>query len=276
MIKDFFRIFAFIIASIALFEVEQRYTGFDSANHSEARQLSRRISVDMAGTKSKEPGALSKLYLASYNLGQALGWSYILYLIIQHYTQPFSGTLWEKTKLPMVIFQNAALLEIMHVAVGLVRSSVIITTVQVFSRVMLVVGVILATPITYAAASPGLPLAFTAWSIAEIIRYFYYFGNLVGIVPHFLVWLRYTTFIILYPLGVTGELLCFYAGVQFANANPNAWSYTLPNKWNFTFSYLYLLITIMLIYIPGLPPLYLHMFAQRRKILNPGATKKEK
>lgn len=74
--------------------------------------------------------------------------------------------------------------------VGLVRSNVVITIAQVFSRVMLVVGVILATPYMYAAASPGVPLALTAWSITEIIRYSYYFANLVGIMPHILVWLR--------------------------------------------------------------------------------------
>ncbi|XP_077274197.1 3-hydroxyacyl-CoA dehydratase 1 [Temnothorax americanus] len=231
----------------------------------------------MARTKSKEPGALSKLYLASYNLGQTLGWSYILYQIIQYYIQPSSGgTLWDKTKLPVIVFQNAALLEIMHAALGLVRSNVVVTTFQVFSRVMLVVGVILATPYTYAAASPGLLLALIAWSITEIIRYFYYFANIIGIVPHLLVWLRYTLFVILYPLGVTGELLCFYAAVRYASANPDSWSYILPNKWNFTFSYLYFLISIMLLYIPGFPHLYMHMFAQRRKILGPGTTAKEK
>lgn len=58
-------------------------------------------------------------------------------------------------------------------------------------------------------------------------------------------------FIILYPLGVTGELLCFYAALKYANANPDSWSYVLPNKWNFTFSYLYFLIMVVLTYIPG-------------------------
>lgn len=233
--------------------------------------------MDMAGTKSKKPGAFSQLYLALYNLGQTLGWSYILYQIVQYYIQPSSGsTLWNKTKLPVIVFQNAALLEIMHAAVGLVRSNVVVTTFQVFSRVMVVVGVVLATPYTYAAASLGLPLALTAWSITEIIRYSYYFANLIGIVPHILVWLRYTLFIILYPLGVTGELLCFYAAVKYASANSDSWSYVLPNKWNFTFSYLYFLITVMLAYIPGFPQLYLHMFTQRHKILNPSATVKEK
>lgn len=229
----------------------------------------------MAGAKSKKPGFLAKLYLASYNLGQTLGWSYILYLIILHYISSSSSTLWNKTELSLLIFQNAAVLEIIHAAVGLVPSNVIITTFQIFSRVMVVVGVVLATPSTYAAASPGLPLALLAWSITEIIRYFYYFVNLIGIVPHIIIWLRYTTFIFLYPIGVTGELLCFYAAVQYANAKPNSWSYTLPNSCNFTFSYLYLLIGIMLAYIPLFPQLYLHMFAQRRKMLNPSAKTKK-
>lgn len=228
----------------------------------------------MAGMKSKKPSALSKFYLASYNLGQTLGWSYILYQIIQHYINPSRETLWDKTELAVIIFQNAAVLEILHAATGLVPSNVIITTFQVFSRVM-VVGVILATPYKYAAASPGLPLALLAWSITEIIRYFYYFAHLVNFVPHILVWLRYTMFIILYPIGVTGELLCFYAAVQYSNANPDSWSYVLPNKWNFTFSYLYILITVMLAYIPLFPRLYMHMFVQRRKILNPNAVAKK-
>jgi len=55
---------------------------------------------------------------------------------------------------------------------------------------MVVIGVIQATPYTYAAASPGLPLALIAWSITEIIRYSYYFANLISFVPHILVWMR--------------------------------------------------------------------------------------
>lgn len=55
---------------------------------------------------------------------------------------------------------------------------------------MVVCGVILATPSSYAAASPGLPLALLAWSVTEIIRYGYYFANLIGFVPYFLIWLR--------------------------------------------------------------------------------------
>ncbi|XP_033208953.1 very-long-chain (3R)-3-hydroxyacyl-CoA dehydratase hpo-8 [Belonocnema kinseyi] len=219
-------------------------------------------------SKPKEIGFLAKLYLRSYNAIQTLGWSLILYLLVSYFAPGKREiTLWETVKTAVLVFQNAAALEIVHAVTGLVPSNPIITTFQVLSRVMVVCGVLLATPPEFAAASPGLPLALFAWSVTEIIRYGYYFMNLMGYVPYFLVWLRYTTFIILYPIGITGELLCLYAAKIYATTKPQAWSYTLPNYWNFTFSYYYFIIFVMLLYIPLFPQLYLHMFAQRKKIL---------
>lgn len=37
---------------------------------------------------------------------------------------------------------------------------------------------------------------------------------------------------------------------MYAADYPDAWSYALPNSWNFTFSYRYFLLAIMLLYIP--------------------------
>lgn len=84
----------------------------------------------------------------------------------------------------------------MHAATGLVKSNPMLTAIQVFSRVIVVSGVLLATPDNYAASCYGVPLALLAWSITEIIRYLYYFLNLVGFVPHVLTWLRYITDIV--------------------------------------------------------------------------------
>lgn len=78
--------------------------------------------------------------------------------------------------------------QILHAATGIVPSNVILTTFQVLSRVMLVCGVLLATP--NAIYSPGLPLALLAWSITEIIRYGFYGFNLLNIVPSILTYLR--------------------------------------------------------------------------------------
>lgn len=61
---------------------------------------------------------------------------------------------------------------------------------------------------------------------------------------------RYTFFIILYPIGITGELLCIWSAYQYASET-NMWSFVLPNAVNFTFDYGYFLIGSMLAYIPG-------------------------
>lgn len=197
-----------------------------------------------------------------------------MYLICRYYLiDTKEVTLWDVVKPVVVIFQNAAVLEIVHAATKIVPSGVMITLFQVFSRVMVVCGVLLPTPT--GPTSPGLPLALIAWSIAEVIRYSYYALNLLGAVPYLLVWCRYTFFIILYPMGVTGELLCFYAAQIFV-ANKKLWTLEMPNRLNFTFSYHYFLLFIMFLYIPLFPQMYLHMFAQRRKIISGESSKKGK
>ncbi|XP_076684841.1 3-hydroxyacyl-CoA dehydratase 1 isoform X2 [Andrena cerasifolii] len=225
--------------------------------------------------KSKKSSSVGVLYLKTYNLVQVLGWCYIFFIFSQHdFPTKSVANLWHSVKWPVIIFQHAAFLEVMHAAIGLVKSNPALTTFQVLSRVIVVTGVLLATPDNYAASSLGLPLALAAWSITEIIRYSYYFMNLIDYTPYLLTWLRYTLFIGLYPIGVTGELMCIYAAVNYAKSHPEAWSYLLPNAWNFTFSYYYILIVIMLMYIPLFPQLYSHMFIQRRKILGGDALKK--
>lgn len=214
-----------------------------------------------------------KAYLAFYNVAQVIGWSYLFYqLMSYHLNPPKDITLWETVKYTVVIFQNAALLEVLHVLVGFVISNAFMTLCQVYSRVMVVCLVLLATPL--APLSIGLPLALFAWSITEIIRYSFYALNLFNAVPYFLIWCRYTFFIILYPIGVTGELLCIWAAYVHASET-NMWSFALPNTFNFTFDYGYFLLFNMLAYIPVFPQLYLYMFGQRKKVIMGGSSGKK-
>ena len=86
--------------------------------------------------------------------------------------------------------------------------------------------------------------------------------------------LRYTFFIVAYPVGVSGELLVSYAGLDYAKSK-GVFSIDLPNKLNFTFNFYLIMIFVMLIYIPLFPPMYFHMFGQRKKVLGAPATKKD-
>jgi hypothetical protein len=108
-----------------------------------------------------------------------------------------------------------------------------------------------------------------AWCCAELIRYAFYGINTVDTkaVPFPLVWLRYSGFLILYPIGVSGEMLCAYhtlpllqkglcpsLGGLLAACPPHAET---------------LLYVFLLCYLPGLPFLYLAMLGERKKRLYP-------
>ncbi|XP_047358504.1 very-long-chain (3R)-3-hydroxyacyl-CoA dehydratase hpo-8 [Vespa velutina] len=209
-----------------------------------------------------------KLYLCAYNAIQVLGWSWILYTLISHYGDSSSNiNLWDKIWVPLFIFQSSAYLEVIHAITGLIRSNPMIILIQISSRVFICV-ILLSLPTDSIGSSIILPYTFISWCIAEITRYSYYFMNLIGYIPYFLMWLRYSLFMVLYPIGISGEILCIYKVIVHSMSNPKLWSYILPNQWNFTFSFLYMLIMVLIIYIPGSPMLYKHMFLQRQKMLN--------
>lgn len=60
---------------------------------------------------------------------------------------------------------------------------------------------------------------------------------------------RYTTFIILYPIGVTGELLCIYAA-QKEVGETKIFTIEMPNAVNFIFDYQKFLWILMFLYVP--------------------------
>ncbi|KAB0390680.1 hypothetical protein E2I00_007924 [Balaenoptera physalus] len=88
-----------------------------------------------------------------------------------------------------------------------------------------------------------------AWTITEIIRYSFYTFSLLNHLPYLIKWARYTLFIVLYPMGVSGELLTIYAALPFVRQS-GLYSISLPNKYNFSFDYYTFLILIMISYIP--------------------------
>ncbi|XP_050546407.1 very-long-chain (3R)-3-hydroxyacyl-CoA dehydratase hpo-8-like [Daktulosphaira vitifoliae] len=224
--------------------------------------------------KNKKSSYLVNAYLFAYNLIQSIGWSYLLYQICNFYIfPPKEKTLWDVVKYTVIIFQNAACIEIFNVAVGYVKSNLIVTIQQVLSRVAIVAAIVYIPETT---DSPGLCLALTAWCFAEITRYLYYGFNILGFIPYLLVWARYTLFIILYPLGVSGELLIYWTSLNYVGKT-KMWSLELPNKYNIAFSLWTVIAFVMFIYIPLFPQMYIHMVHQRKKVLtSPGPKKVQK
>lgn len=91
-----------------------------------------------------------------------------------------------------------------------------------------------------------------AWSVTEVIRYSFYALKEVGSVPAVLTWLRYTTFIVLYPIGVSSELAMVWLALPELR-HTGMWSLDMPNQFNMVFDYHIFCILMMLAYAPGAP-----------------------
>eukprot|EP01095_Lingulamoeba_sp_RSL-Kostka_P001130 TRINITY_DN115_c1_g1_i1.p1 TRINITY_DN115_c1_g1~~TRINITY_DN115_c1_g1_i1.p1 ORF type:complete len:240 (+),score=57.79 TRINITY_DN115_c1_g1_i1:77-796(+) len=221
---------------------------------------------------------LSDYYLMLYNTAQCAGWAFILYhtnlnLLDENNTV---ADLWNKVSLVLLIFQNAAVLEVVHSLVGFVPSHWFTTLLQIVSRIFI------ASFICYCYEPPREHLIFTimmeAWSITEVVRYGYYFLSLVtkatgvNLLPYPLKYLRYSMFLVLYPLGVFCEMSCIVISMIFIKKN-GLWIYQINDETSVDL--VYLLVVVLLAYLPGLPKLYGHMKYQRKKQLYPETIQKK-
>ena len=152
--------------------------------------------------------------------------------------------------------------------VGLVRASPVTTALQVASRLFLIWGVLSLYPEIvvvrnrFGRDEPGpnggvyaFAGILVAWSITECIRYafFVWKEGVSDRVPSWLTWLRYNTFFVLYPLGISSECWLVWLATGPATKAGNG--------------YVWILILVLGIYVPGSYILYTHMMAQRRKVI---------
>ncbi|CAE6493934.1 unnamed protein product [Rhizoctonia solani] len=247
---------------------------------------------------SRGPSPFVKYYLIAYNVVSCLGWLAVLVATVTHLLgrspMPPPSTLarlfsaaktpkapnWLPASLHPVfkracttfaigrvgsivrIVQTGALLEVLHVLLGFVRSPLVTTAMQVASRVYLVWGVTESFSATR--SNPFYATMVLAWSITEVIRYSFYACNLAGSEPRFLLWLRYTTFYVLYPLGAGSENALTFSTLPKSSPISGKWS-----------PYDYLRGIFVLIWVPGLYVMYTYMIKQRRKVLGGGKARPE-
>jgi very-long-chain (3R)-3-hydroxyacyl-CoA dehydratase len=109
-------------------------------------------------------------------------------------------------------------------------------------------------------------MTIVAWCIADMIRYANYFSE-----HPILVWLRYSAFIILYPVGVAGEWLNVYCKWDvISQCCPRVFSIAMPNALNFAFDYRWFILYVAIPgYVLGFPQLYGYMLSQRKRKLKP-------
>ncbi|KAG0479179.1 hypothetical protein HPP92_013898 [Vanilla planifolia] len=210
--------------------------------------------------------ALRRLYLSVYNWVVFLGWLQVLYLALKAIKESGHERVYDAVERPLQFAQTAAVLEILHSLVGLVRSPVSSTLPQVGSRLYVTWGILWSFPETRTHFLVSSLII--SWSLTEIIRYaFFGLKEAFGASPRWLLWLRYSTFLVLYPTGIASEVGLVYIALPYIKASEK-YCIRMPNKWNFSFDYYYLAILVLGIYVPGSQHMYSYMLGQRTKALS--------
>ncbi|KAF5960440.1 hypothetical protein HYC85_001649 [Camellia sinensis] len=213
-----------------------------------------------------------RTYLTIYNWTVFVGWQYrfqVLYLALKTLMESGHEHVYDAVEKPLLLAQSAAVLEILHGLVGLVRSPVTATMPQISSRLCVTWGILWSFPETRTHILVSSLVI--SWSITEIIRYsFFGTKEALGSAPSGLMWLRYSTFLLLYPTGITSEVGLIYIAMPYIKESEK-YCVRMPNKWNFSFDYFYAAILVLGIYVPGMicsPHMYTYMLGQRKKALS--------
>ncbi|OQD73282.1 hypothetical protein PENDEC_c016G03326 [Penicillium decumbens] len=214
---------------------------------------------------SSAPTGLTRGYLFTYNALNLLTWGtcviYTASLLPSHIADDNIPAIFTQTFKPLLLTQSLAILEVLHSLIRLVRAPFLTTAMQVASRLLLVWGIMAPFGGQIVGNKSGTQLGdyaylgcVGAWGITEIIRYGFFAITLSGnSVPEWWTWLRYNTFYVLYPIGISSECtLIFKALGPAAEITP---------------LFRWALLAILAIYVPGSYVLYTHMIAQRRKVL---------
>jgi very-long-chain (3R)-3-hydroxyacyl-CoA dehydratase len=87
-----------------------------------------------------------------------------------------------------------------------------------------------------ARSNPLVATMYLAWSITEVLRYSYYVFSLLPSreIPYPLVWLRYTTFYVLYPLGAGSEAFLNYSTLPSGSPVPSTMKAVIGRGWLLT------------------------------------------
>eukprot|EP00271_Cylindrocystis_brebissonii_P002033 TRINITY_DN1238_c0_g2_i1.p1 TRINITY_DN1238_c0_g2~~TRINITY_DN1238_c0_g2_i1.p1 ORF type:complete len:229 (+),score=20.83 TRINITY_DN1238_c0_g2_i1:327-1013(+) len=217
--------------------------------------------------------SITTYYLVLYNALQSLGWMLVLFTLIKCAVKnedPYSAT-----SSDVGILQMAALLEVVHAATGIVRTGVVTALMQWAGRAHVLFCI--AGNVLEVQRLPSLVAMFGAWALSEVIRYPQYTLSLLGIRPNWLTYLRYTAFIVLYPIGVfAGEMFLIYSALPYVRQR-KLYGDFFRNILHAPFDYSNFLTALLLAYPFLWLHLYLHMLRQRRaKIGKGGKSKKAK
>ena len=234
------------------------------------------------------------LYLVLYNGACMALWAWTLFLALEAVYDNWQygytwdkglGSVWKAASAPLIIAQWGMCMEILHAVTGLVPSPAHVVLLQVFSRVFVLAA---AQNFHVVTTQWACGLMIISWSLVEVPRYAFYIFAKLGPpgpkgTPYFIFFLRYSLFFILYPTGITGEVLTlmnalphlrpYTLGYTHLSSTVKMYGYPIPATWIY-FTIKFVLWT----YLPGGPFMYMNMVSNRKNAFskrNPPPAKPE-
>ena len=203
--------------------------------------------------------SIKNSYLLIYNFLQFFGWTtFFLKFTFGLIKSKSVSEIYDETYYILVIIQYVSSAEIFHSFYKLVKSILCIVMVENLGRI-----VIVATLQNFKeSTSTGYKLIYLGWSVIEILRHLYDSLDLIRIenknfkIPYILKWCRYSFFIILYPIGVTGEFFIVWDAREY-----------FENNYLLGIPLCIFLYPVFLIYFISLVYLYQYLFKVRRQNL---------
>lgn len=145
---------------------------------------------------------------------------------------------------------------------GVVKTGVMAPFIQVFGRNMVLFLIVVAhKELHKQAAVFGL---FLVWSLIEVVRYPFYISQVVNKRIEPLIWLRYTMWIPLYPLGIFFEGTLIWRAIPLLDKSER-FSFHLPNAFNFSFSFSWFLRVYLILMVAGGWYMMKHMYILRQR-----------
>ncbi|XP_020171760.1 very-long-chain (3R)-3-hydroxyacyl-CoA dehydratase PASTICCINO 2B [Aegilops tauschii subsp. strangulata] len=209
--------------------------------------------------------ALRRLYLSAYNWVVFFGWAQVLCYAASALLESGHEAVYAAVERPLQFAQTAAFMEILHSILGFVRSPISTTLPQITGRLYITWGILWS--FQEAQSHVLVTSLIISWSITEVIRYFFFaMKETFGFAPYWLLWLRYSTFLVFYPTGMLSEAGLILVAMPFMKTS-RKYYLMMPNKWNFSIDYRHELALDTALIIPGFPYLFRYMVDKRKKVL---------
>jgi len=143
----------------------------------------------------------SKIVILLYNIFQLLGWTYLFYKAVESLIVGRFAVLSDPFFFKAITaVQTAQYLDLLFSFLGLSSTKPVPSFIHVTGR-----NLVVWVAFPWALTSNYPLLAIVPWSFADIIRFGNYINDSLHLNLNFLKVLRYNAFILLYPIGLTGE-----------------------------------------------------------------------